>query len=120
MKDTASISTWRFGVLLSQEARRQKERKGVAGENEEVWDAARCPRSTEGPHLRHPHVDDVSSIRPQKARDTAWGSCWDLGVQLPMVGARQLLLLSTTNWHLPRALPTTEQQGHFAIRLHGD
>ena len=23
------------------------------------------------------------------------------------------MLLSTTNWHLPRALPTTEQQRHL-------
>ena len=120
MKDTASISTWRFGVLLSQEARRQKERKDVAGENEGVWGAAHCPQSTEGPHLRCPRADDVSSIGPQRARDRAWGSFWDLGVQPPMLGARQLLQLSTTNWHLPRALPTTEQQGHFAVRLYGD
>ena len=120
MKDTDSISTWRFGVLLSQEARRQKERKGVAGENEGVWGAAHCPQSTEGPHLRCPRADDVSSIGPQRARDRAWGSFWDLGVQPPMLGARQPLRLSTTNWHLPRALPTTEQQGHFAVHLYGD
>ena len=32
---------------------------------------------------------------------------------IPGLKLRSCMLLSTTNWHLPRALPTTEQQRHL-------
>ena len=43
-----------------------------------------------------------------------------LNIQKTKIMATGSITLSTTNWHLPRALPMTEQQRHFAICLYGN
>ena len=57
---------------------------------------ASVPGSPAGPHL-------ISQGGLDSRFDLSISDCLTL----------DKLLLSTTNWHLPRALPRTEQQGHL-------
>ena len=56
----------------------------------------RTPGSPTGPHL-------ISQGDLDSRFDLSINDCLTL----------DKLLLSTTNWHLPRTLPMTEQQGHL-------
>lgn len=84
MKDTASTSTHGgLGFSLVRRQEGQKERKGVAGENEGV---GCCPLPSEyrRPPPEGPGVDDMSSIGPSESRRQSLGGAagiWECSPQ---------------------------------------